>query len=195
VAFQADLAREILRTLAISKEFKLDPIVTGGREADQVAADLKAAHARVIYSLNYPTRPRTLAPDADESLAALRTRANAPKTPAALERAGLVFAFESSGLRDEKDFLRNAARAVKEGLSADAALRALTLNAARIAGAGDRLGSLEKGKIANLIVTDGNLFEDRTRIRHVFVDGRLVKLEDQAPSGAGRRGRGSASSR
>ena len=49
---------------------------------------------------------------------------------------------------------------MKEGLSADAALRALTINAARIAGAADRLGSIEKGKIANLIVTDGDLFED-----------------------------------
>jgi imidazolonepropionase-like amidohydrolase len=178
----------------MAKEFKLDPIVTGGREADQVIADLKAANARVIYDLNYPVRPRTLPPDADEPLGTLRTRANAPKTPGALDKAGIVFAFQSAGLRDEKDFLRNAARAVKDGLPADAALRALTLNAARIAGAADRLGSLEKGKMANIIVTDGDLFEERTRIRHVFVDGRLVKLEESAPAGGGRRGRGSGSS-
>src|SRR5262249_30673645 len=66
VAFEADSTREILRALTMAKEFKLDSVITGGREADQVAADLKARGARVIYSLNYPTRPRTLAPDAEE---------------------------------------------------------------------------------------------------------------------------------
>jgi imidazolonepropionase-like amidohydrolase len=85
--------------------------------------------------------------------------------------------------------VRNAARAVKEGLPADAAVRALTISAARIAGAGDRLGSLEKGKIANVIVTDGDLFEERTRVVHIFVDGRKVEPEAPAPTGRGR-GRG-----
>ena len=64
------------------------------------------------------------------------------------------------GLREPRDFVRNAARAVKDGLPPDAAVRALTINAAKIAGAADRLGSLEKGKIANVIVTDGDLFDD-----------------------------------
>ncbi len=86
--------------------------------------------------------------------------------------------------------MRNAARAVKDGLTPDAAVRALTINAARIAGAADRLGSLEKGKIANVIVTDGDLFEDRTRVVHVFVDGRKVEPEQPAPAGGRGRGRG-----
>jgi imidazolonepropionase-like amidohydrolase len=176
VAFQADLAREIGRALDMAEEFKLDPVITGGREADLVAADLKARNVRVIYSLNFPTRPRTLAPDADEPIRELRTRARAPKVPAALDKAGLTFAFSSSGLREERDFVKNAAKAVKEGLPPDAALRALTIDAAKIAGAGDRVGSLEKGKIANVIVTDGDLFEEKTRVRHVFVDGRAVSL-------------------
>ena len=69
-------------------------------------------------------------------------------------------------------------------------MRALTIDAARIAGAADRVGSLEKGKIANVIVTDGDLFEDRTRIVHVFVDGRKVEAEPPAPTGGRGRGRG-----
>ena len=56
------------------------------------------------------------------------------------------------------------------------AIKALTLNAATLAGAADRLGSLDKGKIANVIVTDGDLFEEKTTIKHVFVNGRLVTL-------------------
>jgi imidazolonepropionase-like amidohydrolase len=190
VAFEAHLAREILRALNMAKEFNLDPVITGGREADQVLADLKARNARVIYSLDYPARSRALAPDADEPIRELRARAQASKTPAALEKGGILFAFSSSGIQQPRDFLRNAARAVKDGLPADAAVRALTINAARIAGASERVGSLERGKIANVIVTDGDLFEDRTRIVHVFVDGRKVEAEAPAPTGGRGRGRG-----
>lgn len=175
VAFAAQELREIHRALAMASEFTLDPIVVGGLEADRAAAELKAASARVIFSLNVPTRPKTLAPDADEPIRALRQRANALKAPAALAKAGVTFAFASGGLKDPKDFLKHAARVVKEGLAADAAVRALTIDAARIAGAADRTGSLEPGKIANLIVTNGDLFADDTKIVHVFVDGRLVR--------------------
>ena len=190
VAFEASLAREILRALNMAREFNLDPVITGAREADQVIADLKARNARVIYNVDYPTRPRTLPPDADEPVRDLRARAQASKTPAALEQGGVVFAFSSGNLQQARDFPRNAARAVKDGLAPDAAIRALTISAARIAGAADRVGSLEKGKIANVIVTDGDLFEDRTRIVHVFIDGRKVEAEAPAPAGRGGRGRG-----
>jgi imidazolonepropionase-like amidohydrolase len=190
VAFQADRSREILRALAMAAEFRLDPVITGGRESDAVTADLKARNARVIYSLNFPVRSRALAPDADEPVRDLRARANAPKVPAALARAGVPFAFASAGLREPRNFLEHAARAVKEGLPADAAIRALTIDAARIAGAGERVGSLEQGKIANVIVTDGDLFEDRTRIRHVFIDGRLVDIDEPQPEERREGGRG-----
>jgi len=191
VAFEATEVRQILRALKIAKELKLDPIVTGALEAHEVAADLKAQNARVIYSLNYPQRPRTLAPDDDESYHALRERADAPKTPAELAKAGVPFGFSTSGLSEPRDFVRNAAKAVKAGLAEDAAIRALTSGAASIAGVADRLGTIEKGKIANLIVTDGNLFDDKTTITKVFVEGRAVSIDTAAPSPAGRgRGRG-----
>ena len=130
----------------------------------------------MIYSLNFPTRPVSLAPDADESLSVLRERAGAPKSPAALDKAGVLFAFESNGLGDPKDFLKNARKTVTGGLSKDAALKALTLNAATVAGAAERIGSLDRGKIANIVVADGDIFEEKTAITHVFVNGRRVKL-------------------
>jgi imidazolonepropionase-like amidohydrolase len=188
VAFEAGNALEIRRALALAKEFKLDAIITGAIEADAASADLKAQNARVIYSLNYPVRPRALAPDADEPVRTLRERANAPRVPAALDKAGIVFAFQSSGLSDPRDFVRNAAKAVKGGLPADAAVRALTISAATIAGIGDRLGSIEKGKIANLVVTDGDLFDEKTTIKQVYVDGRPVALDQAAPAAGARRG-------
>jgi imidazolonepropionase-like amidohydrolase len=187
VAFEANQAREILRALKLARELELDPIVTGAREAAEVAGDLKSRNVRVVYSLNYPQRPRALAPDADESIETLRERANAPKAPGELAKAGVAFAFASAGLNDPKDFVRNAAKAIKAGLSADAALRALTIGAAGIAGVSDRLGSIEKGKIANLIVTDGDLFDEKTKVTRVFVEGRPVSIEaPAAPAGRGR---------
>ncbi len=177
VAFDASLDREIRRALATAREFALDLVIDGGHGAGSVANELKEARARVIVSLNYPTRPANLGPDADEPVRALRLRAGAPAVPAALASAGVPFAFGSAGLRDSKDFLKNAAAAVKAGLAADAAVRALTIDAATIAGAADRLGSVERGKVANLVVTDGDLLGEKTTIKYVFVDGRLVRLE------------------
>lgn len=187
VAFEAETAREISRALAMANEFKLDPMITGAREADQVADQLKARNARVIYGVNYPTRPRVLAPDAEESISVLRSRANAPKVPAALEKSGVLFAFSSAGVQP-RDFVRNVGRAVREGLPEEAAIRALTLNAAKIAGADAKLGSIDKGKLANLLITQGDLFDERMQIKHVFIEGRMQVLDD-APS-TPQRGRG-----
>ena len=190
VAFEANAAREILRALDMAREFKLDPIVTGAGEAHEVAEELKSRNVRVVYNVNYPTRSRALPADGDEPISALRARANAPKVPAALQKAGVTFAFSGAGLRDPRDFVRNVARAVREGLPADAAIRALTADAARIAGASDRVGTLEKGRIANLLVTEGDLFDNAMRVRHVFVDGRMVSIDDAPAQGGGRGGRG-----
>jgi imidazolonepropionase-like amidohydrolase len=68
------------------------------------------------------------------------------------------------------------------GLSRDAAVRAMTLSAAELYGVADRLGSIEKGKIANLVVTSGELFQDKTQVKYVFVDG--MKFEPPAPQPA-----------
>ena len=176
VAFRASTSRDVLRALDMAKMFKLDPIITAARQVEDVTGEIKAANARVIYSLNFPTRRVSLAPDADEPLSVLRDRANAPKGPSTLDKAGILFAFESAGLPESKDFLKNAQKTVANGLSKDAAIKALTMNAATIAGASDRLGSLDKGKIANVIVTDGDLFEEKTTIKYVFVNGRPVTL-------------------
>ena len=201
VAFEAATEREIRRALAIAKEFNVDPILTGAAEAAATADDLKAANARVIYTLNFSGGGGggggrggggggRGGGGGEETLNAVRARVNAPKTPAALEKVGVPYAFTSGGLQNLGDFIRNAARVVKEGnLPADATLRALTVNAARMAGAADRLGTIEKGKIGNLLVTEGDLFENG-RIRHVFIDGRPVEIDVPATPQGGRGGRG-----
>lgn len=176
VAFEASEQREILRALKLARELNLDPIITGAHESNQVIADLKQLNARVIFSLAFPQRLRSLAPDADEPLRTLEARLNVAKAPADLSRAGVLFGFSSAGVADPKDFLKNAARTVREGLGSAAAIRALTLDAATIAGAGNLLGAIEKGRIANLLMTDGDLFAETTRIVRVWVEGRPVPL-------------------
>ncbi len=91
VAFEVNTAREIMRVLRDGAGVQADPVISGGREADQVTADLKARNVRVIYNLNYPTRRGSLAPDADESIDDLQARAQrAAAFPAALDKAGVT---------------------------------------------------------------------------------------------------------
>ena len=193
VAFEAGEQREIIRALGLAKEFNLDPVIIGGLEASAVIDDLRAAKARVIVSANFQNaagggRGRGgagaagAANEADTAIRIIRMRQNAPKVPAALDKAGIAFAFTQGGLQNPSDFVRNVGRVVKEGgLSEDAALKALTTNAAKFAGVSDRLGTLEKGKIANVVVTEGALF-DNPRIRHVFVAGWPIDLDVPAPA-------------
>ncbi len=194
VSFEAGELREILRVLAMAKEFNLDPIVTGGIEADEAVADLKAANAKVILTLptaNAQSGRGGGRGGADVPIRVTRMQQNAPKVPAALEKAGIPYAFASEGLQAPSDFLRGVSRAVREGgLTPDQALHALTVNAAKIAGASDRVGTLAKGRIANAIVVEGDLFADQPRIRRVFVDGRPVNIDVPAPAAGagGRRG-------
>jgi imidazolonepropionase-like amidohydrolase len=117
---------------------------------------------------------------------------NAPKVAAALEKAGVPYAFSSEGLQAPSEFLRGVSRAVREGgLTEDQALHALTITAAKIAGASDRVGALAKGRIANVLLVEGDLFSDQGRIRRVFVDGRPVNIDVPATAApAGRRGGG-----
>jgi len=189
VAFEANEAREILRVLNLAKEFGLRPIVTGGREAGEVAADLKAAGASVLLSLDFPKPERSLPAGTEEPRRVVAARLNALKTAATLSRAGVLFAFAWSAPSDPRGFLESVARTVAEGLPEDAALRALTIDAARIAGADDRLGSLERGKTANVIVTSGELFQPDVAIRYLFIRGRLVDTQ----LGGGRRTFGKSS--
>lgn len=177
VAFQANTATEILRVLDMARAFALKPVITGGLESDRVIDELKAADARVVLSLNFPTRPVPLAPDADESLLVLRTRAHAPAVAAALQKAGVPFVFASAGLENPADFRIHAARTVTQGLPPDRALAALTIDAARLAGAADRLGTIEPGKAASLLVMSGDLFDEKATVKHVFVHGVPVNLD------------------
>lgn len=182
VVMYADSEREISRALDLAEEFKLRVIIAGGRESWKVADRLRERNVPVLLSLNFPRRTTALVPEADpEPLRVLRERVEAPKTAARLAAARVRFAFQSGAMTSTSDFYPNITRAIENGLTRDAAIRALTRSAAEILGVADRLGSIEAGKIANLTVTRGELFTRSPVIAYVFIDGRQIDLKPTTP--------------
>ncbi len=182
VVMEASSKREIERALDLAKEFNFRPIIAGGEEADQVAARLKAENVPVLLSLNFPRRPQASADADPEPLRTLRARVDAPKLASKLQAAGVKFAFEDGGLATWSDYLGNASRSVESGLTADQAIRALTLTPAEILGVNDRLGTIEAGKVANLTLTRGDLFTGR--VTQIFIDGTPIEARAPAAGGA-----------
>ena len=179
---------EIDRMLRFSAELKPPAILYGMREAyrPDAAALIKKAGVPVLISLHWPT-PQA-GPDVhleDESLRQLETYDQAPAAAAALQKAGVKFAFYSDGVDAARDLQRAVKRALDAGLTREQALRALTLSPAEIYGLSDRLGSIDKGKIANLVVTKGDIFENSTKIEMVIVDGKKYTPTADTTGGRG----------
>ncbi len=178
VLIQANTAVQILRVLRLIKEWDLNGAIYGAQQAYGVSDALAAAKLPVLVNLKWPERAKDADPDAEQNLRDLRFRDRAPGSPAALAKAGAKFAFYSDGVATPKDALKSVKKAIDAGLAPDAALRALTLSPAEIYGVSDRLGSIEAGKIANLVITDGDLFNEKTKIKEVFVDGQRFKIRE-----------------
>ena len=178
VIFHADREREIRRALDLAEEFKLKAVIAGGSEAWKVMDRLQKADVPVLLSVNFPRRTTTAMAQADpEPLRVLRDRVEAPKTAVKLAAAKVRFAFQSGGATNISDYLPNAGKTIENGLLKDEAIRALTIRPAEIFGVADRLGTIETGKIANLTVVRGDLFDRNSRIAHVFIDGKPVDLK------------------
>jgi imidazolonepropionase-like amidohydrolase len=176
IVFNANTEREIIRVLDLIKEYKLNGIISGGQESYKVVDRLKAQNVPVFLSLNLPVRTLSENKEADpEPLETLRMRVEAPKNAAKLKQAGVKFAFQSDGIKNIKDFIKNAEIATENGLSKSDAIRAMTLSAAELLGIDQQLGSVETGKIANLVVIKGDIFDEDKAITHVFVDGKMFE--------------------
>ena len=138
-----------------------------GADAQRVAGLLKQHDVPVILS-----SVLTLPPREDEF------HAYPYQAPGVLAKAGVPFAFSSGGFQFSRDVPFQAGRAVAWGLSHDDAIKALTLDAARILGVDSQVGSIEAGKVANLVVISGDPLEIRSQIRHVIIAGRDVPLDN-----------------
>jgi hypothetical protein len=182
VLLPAGTRREVDRMLRFSKELKRPVILYGLSEGYRSADLLANGGAPVLVNLKWPEKSPDADPDEPDALRILEVRENAPSTAAALAKQGVRFALYSGGIDRRADFVRAVRRALDAGLTADDALRAMTLAPAEIYGVADRLGTIEPGKIANLVVTKGDLFDEKGQVKYVFVDGIKFEPVEEPPT-------------
>lgn len=168
VMINAARERPIKDAIAFADKQKIKIIIAGGREFGSTLADLKAKNIPVIAGA-------TLALPLNED----DPYDSASTLPSELLKAGVKFAFGTFGNQFSRNLPYQAAHAVAFGLPYDEALKAVTLNAAEIWGVADQIGSIDKGKWADLMVTDGDPLEAKTQVKLLFIKGRPVDLSNR----------------
>ncbi|MBA2241707.1 MAG: amidohydrolase family protein [Chthoniobacterales bacterium] len=172
VFVHAETLAQIEAALAWAREAELKIVLVGGHDAWRLASQLKETGTPVIIALATAMPLRR-----DEAYD------SAFRTAALLREAGVRFCLATNGQRSEASNERNlpyeAAMAAAFGLPRDEALKAVTLYPAQILGIADQLGSLEPGKAATLIVTDGDPLDFPTRVEAAFIDGRKISLTNR----------------
>jgi len=164
----ASTVKQILVAIDIGKEFDLDVVLVGGEDSWQVADLLKQHNISVILSQPH-SLPILPDDDVDQPF----------KTAALLQKAGVTFAInDEDGQTRGRNLAFNAGTAVAYGLTKEQALQAITLNAAKVLGVADKTGSIEVGKDANIVISEGDILDIRTQqITHAFIQGREIQME------------------
>jgi imidazolonepropionase-like amidohydrolase len=165
VVFSANSASDITKAVAFAEEMKLKPVIMGGNEAYKVAAMLREKNVPVILT-------NTLSQPGDDDPYDLMY-----ESASRLQKAGVRFSISTGGSGTSvRDLPWQAGMASAFGLPKDEALKAVTLYPAQVMNVQDKLGSIEVGKMANIVVTDGDLLEAKSKTRYLFIDGRQVPL-------------------
>lgn len=167
VIFDVVTVGQIRGALALTDSFGLKAVLRGAGEAWQLADTLAARMVPVVVG------PTTVTPTDNDPYDAIYANAGV------LAKAGVLVAFQTASASDSRNLPYNAALAIAYGLDAEEALRSVTINPARIWGVADRLGSIEVGKTANLMVTTGDPLDVRTQVRHVFIRGDETPMDDR----------------
>jgi imidazolonepropionase-like amidohydrolase len=165
----ADDERQIRQAMLLANEYKLKLTIVGGRDSWRLANELAAAKVAVIYTAPYglPTR-------GDENYS------QAFVVPKTLQDAGVQYALSLDGYWDTRNLVFAAGQAISFGLTPEQALRSVTINAAQIAGVADKIGSIEVGKAASLVVSEGDIFDYLGhKVTHLWIDGRAVDLNNR----------------
>lgn len=165
-----NLVKEMLIAVDFAKEFGFDVTLIGASESWQIAPLLRQHNVAVILQQmhNLPTAEDD---DVDQPY----------KTPAALQQAGVLYAItDEDGNSTGRNLMFNAGTAATYGLTKEEALQAITLNAAKILGIADRTGSIETGKDANIIISEGDILDMRSSVvTQAFIRGRMIDLNDK----------------
>lgn len=174
---------DLLRAGGLGEEFDLRFEYVGSGEEYKRPEEVAAFAEGLVLPVAFPVEPSVGTPGAtlNVSTETLRAWDDAPGNPAAMERVGVTFALTAHRLSDVGKFRENVGRAIERGLSAKTALAAVTTVPAAMIGMDGALGTVETGKIANLVVTDGDLFAKDTKVRSVWVDGNRYEVEEVKP--------------
>ena len=188
VLFEVSNELDIRRVLGLQKEKGFNLIVSGVNEGSSLVPVLKASKAQVVISLDVPDdnafkkEIKEASEEVNDNLERVKEAYLARLALAAnFEKEGIPFAFGSTNVKSE-DFLKNIRLMVENGLSEEAALAALTTNPASMLELERVLGTVEKGKLANLVITTDSLFKKTAEVKHVFVDGYLFQYETNGES-------------
>ncbi len=172
--FEANDKWNDLRALKIGAEFGAQYIIKAGGNEYQRLDEMKATHASFILPLNFP-----LAVDVEDAndarlvaLGVMKHWEMAPLQPAMFEKAQIPFALTAAGLKSPAEFMANVRKAMESGLSSARALDALTRMPATLIGVYDLVGSLDPGKLANFVITNGPVFEEKTVFFENWIQGK-----------------------
>lgn len=165
-----NVVKEMLVAVDFANEFGFDVVIVGGSDSYLIPDLLKANNIAVILNEMH-SLPTMVDDDVDQPF----------KTPAVLQKAGVLFAInDEDGNTRQRNLAFNAGTAATYGLSKEEALAAITLNAAKILGVGDKTGSLEVGKDANILVSEGDILDMKGNIPlFAFIQGRQLELTDK----------------
>ena len=165
-----DLVKEMLIAVDFVKEFGFDVVIVGGSESFQIAPLLKQNNIPVILQQLH-SLPTSEDDDVDQPF----------KTPAVLQKAGVLFALsDEDGQTTGRNLMFNAGTAASYGLSKEEALASITLNAAKILGVADKTGTIEVGKDANIIVSEGDILDMKSSVvTKAYIQGRELNLDDK----------------
>jgi len=172
--FEVDGWQNILRADKIGKEFGKKYIIKSSGDEYQRINEVKATGASLIIPLTFPKAYDVEDPAEarNVTLSQMKGWELAPTNPAALEKAGIRFAITSFGLENSRDFWANLRTAIENGLTEKQALQSITEIPASLLGISDKVGSLEKGKVANFLISSDNLFKNGNIIFENWVQGK-----------------------
>jgi hypothetical protein len=182
VIFLCRNQNDIRRSLALAAEYKLSYFIADlGGEAFEALPELKKANARVLCTVAFKAPGSSVYAQQGKAERARAEKEIYPKNPARLAEAGIPFAFSSLGTDEPKAFSEGIQKAIEAGLPKDKAVEALTRTPAAFFGLDRALGTIEPGKIANLVTTEGELLAKETKVRYAFADGTRFELKEAKP--------------
>lgn len=192
VLFRSERLLDVSHALTLKKDLGFNAVVADVKDAWPMINTLKASGAKTFLSLDLPEEVKKDDKKKDEKKEGTNAQAEQEKQAlekrkadaiqaytaqaAAFQKAGVTFGFSTMSAKS-KDIPANLRRMIAAGLTEDQALAALTTSPAQLLGLSDRMGTIDAGKMANLVITDKSYFNEKAKVRYVFVDGRLFKMD------------------